>query len=201
MTQPRVLLFDLGGVVVRWTGIAALSQMTNLPREDVLARFAASKTFYPYETGHCSDDAFAQDMIETFALPMSAGDFKEIWCSWVGETYDGVEEALLALRGNFVTACLSNTNNLHWRHLERYFDFESFFDESFASHQIGCAKPAPASFQHVIDTLGERPQDILFFDDTAVNVAAAKALGMSAELIDPAHGVMPALYRLGLIAR
>jgi len=63
MTKPKVLLFDLGGVIVRWVGLDELGKITGLNRDEVGARFAASTVFRDYEIGHCGDDVFAKALI------------------------------------------------------------------------------------------------------------------------------------------
>ena len=58
MTPPKVLLFDLGGVIVRWTGLDALAKMTGITREDVVEKFGHSSVFSDYEIGLCDDETF-----------------------------------------------------------------------------------------------------------------------------------------------
>lgn len=52
----------------------------------------------------------------------------------------------------------------------------------FFSAEIGAAKPDPRLYAHVADTLAITPGGILFVDDRAENVAAARAAGWDAHL-------------------
>ena len=52
------------------------------------------------------------------------------------------------------------------------------FDALGFSCRIGAVKPEPASFQWAARALGVVPDQVLFVDDRAENVAAAQALGM-----------------------
>ena len=81
MEKPKVLLFDLGGVIVRWVGIDALGEMTGLSREAVSDRFAASKVFRDYETGRCDDNSFAKALTTEFNLEMTRPAAKRLWNS------------------------------------------------------------------------------------------------------------------------
>lgn len=199
MNPPKVLLFDLGGVIVRWVGVDALSQMTGLSRDDVGMRFATSPVFQAYEVGKCGDDIFAETLIADFDLQMSLPEAKALWNSWVQESYRGTKEMLTTLRKTYILACLSNTNALHWGYLPTHINIDTFFDHSYASHLINAAKPAPESYHIPIQDMGVIPSDIWFFDDTMINVQAAKSVGMKAYHVDRDVGVIPTLQALGLL--
>ncbi len=192
-------MFDLGGVIVRWVGLDALAQLTSLPREAVINRFAASDIFSAYEIGHCSDDIFAQELLTQFELGVSLSEAKAMWNSWVQESYAGTKDMLTQLRENYTLACLSNTNALHWEHLPTHINVEDYFDHSYASHIIKAAKPSPQSYLIPIQDMGVSPCDIWFFDDTIVNIEAAESVGMRAFHVDRKHGVIPVLKGLGLL--
>ena len=192
-------MFDLGGVIVRWVGLDALAQLTSLPREAVINRFAASDIFSAYEIGHCSDDIFAQELLTQFELGVSLSEAKAMWNSWVQESYAGTKDMLTQLRENYTLACLSNTNALHWEHLPTHINVEDYFDHSYASHIIKAAKPSPQSYLIPIQDMGVSPCDIWFFDDTMVNIEAAESVGMRAFHVDRKHGVIPVLKGLGLL--
>ncbi len=65
----------------------------------------------------------------------------------------------------------------------------SFFTVAFcsitASAEKGCAKPDPALYQHVLDSLDCRPDEILYVGDSIkLDIIPATALGINAILID-----------------
>ncbi|MDB2437988.1 HAD-IA family hydrolase [Hellea sp.] len=200
MPKPKVLLFDLGGVIVRWVGLDALAQLTGLPREDVITRFAASDIFSAYEIGQCSDDVFAQELITRFNLDVPLSEGKEMWNSWVQACYSGTKAALTTLKADYSLACLSNTNALHWQHLRTHIILDDYFDYSFASHLIEAAKPDSKSYLIPIKEMDVSPKDVWFFDDTLVNVKAAEKVGIKAFHVDREVGVIPKLKELGLLS-
>lgn len=200
MEKPKVLLFDLGGVIVRWVGLDELARIKGLSREDVATRFAASAIFQAYETGQCSDDIFIDALITDFNLDISRADGKALWNSWVQETYTGTKNMLTKLRQSYTLACLSNTNALHWAHLAVHIKLDDFFDYSYASHLINAAKPNARSYEIPIEDMSVTPSDIWFFDDTLINVEAAKSVGMQAYHVDRNVGVIPTLQSLGLLS-
>jgi len=167
MDKPKVLLFDLGGVIVRWVGLDELANITGLSRDAVGNRFAASSIFRNYEIGQCSDNVFAEALIASFDLDISLSAAKDLWNSWVQESYSGTKDTLTKLRKSYTIACLSNTNALHWEHLSTHIQINDYFDYSYASHLINAAKPNPESYQIPIQSMGVEPSDIWFFDDTS----------------------------------
>ena len=199
MQKPKVFLFDLGGVIVRWVGLDALADITGLTREDVSSRFASSQTFSDYEIGHCGDDVFADALRSEFDFKMTGTEAKALWNSWVQECYPGTKDMLRDLRKDYTISCLSNTNALHWGYLPTHIDVDEYFDSSFASHLIHAAKPDLKSYRIAIEAIGEDLSDIWFFDDTMVNVEAAKSAGLTAFHVDRAVGVIPKLQELGLL--
>jgi len=199
MDEPKVLLFDLGGVIVRWVGLDELSRITGFSRDEVSIKFATSPILQAYEIGQCDDDVFADTLIAEFNLKTSRSEAKALWNSWVQESYTGTKDVLAKLRGRYTLACLSNTNSLHWEHLQTYIKTDELFDYNYASHLINAAKPNPESYQIPITDMGMKPSDIWFFDDTMVNVQAAKKAGMKAYHVDRDVGVIPTLKGLGLL--
>ena len=91
------------------------------------------------------------------------------------------------------TACLSNTNAMHWVALNDPGRHPSMMalDARFASFQMGLSKPDPRAFRIVADAFPDADRRI-FFDDNANNVVAAIQLGWEAHRVD-ADGDPPKL--------
>ena len=58
----------------------------------------------------------------------------------------------------------------------------AYADEIFCSGDLNVAKPSHLFYSRVAAALGAEPESILFFDDSAANVDAAKACGWHAFL-------------------
>jgi len=94
-----------------------------------------------------------------------------------------------------LTACLSNTNALHWTRIANP-DDPAFVDPDrldfrFASHQIRQAKPDAAAYAYVESATRVRPDRILFFDDLAENVEAGESRGWQTELVPRCDNPLP----------
>jgi putative hydrolase of the HAD superfamily len=65
---------------------------------------------------------------------------------------------------------------------ERVHAWLDVFEVLGFSSRIGHAKPTPAAFQWCLDRFDVPPGDILFIDDTEVNLVAARELGLRTHL-------------------
>ena len=197
--KKDVLLFDLGGVIVPWVGIDALMEAQNLSREEIIEVFSRSETFNAYESGQCDDLTFTSEMIELFNLEMTPEEFADLWKSWVHPPFPKTLETLKTLKKDYTLACLSNTNSLHWAHLNELIRLDEIFDHCFASQIMGVAKPAPRSFQIPLEKMDVSVDQVLYFDDTMLNVEAARKEGLETYHVERDKGVVPIIKSLKLI--
>lgn len=97
-----------------------------------------------------------------------------------------VVEAIEA--ASIATGALSNTSAPHWAELrgaQSHFRTVAHLQNAVASHLAGVLKPSPAIYHAFEAASGQPGSRLLFFDDLADNVQAARALGWRAEQIDP----------------
>lgn len=196
LTDYKVLLFDLGGVIVPWRGIEALIAHTQASRAEIINLLTHSDIFNAYETGQCDDRVFLKEMVQLFDYNISLSEFSNMWNSWVKPPFPNILETLLSLKGKYTLACLSNTNALHWAHLSAMFNLNAVFDYCFASHLIQVAKPDPRSFTIPLEIMNVKAADVIFFDDTEINVRVASQEGLTAYHVNPSEGVVPILNSL-----
>jgi putative hydrolase of the HAD superfamily len=60
--------------------------------------------------------------------------------------------------------------------------FQDIFDQLFFSCEMGYQKPAHAYYQHIKKMLKLENESILFWDDSPLNVKAARECGWNAEI-------------------
>jgi HAD superfamily hydrolase (TIGR01509 family) len=102
---------------------------------------------------------------------------------------------LIRLRRKYRITYLSNSNEVHWSRFARILQHA---DVAFSSHICRLLKPDPAIFIMVADAMAVGRGEICFFDDSARNVEAARAIGMDAHLTRGIEGLEAALGALGL---
>ncbi|HTV02836.1 MAG TPA: HAD-IA family hydrolase [Luteitalea sp.] len=201
-TRPDVLLFDLGGVLVDFSGVEDLLPL--LPpgarADEVKARWIACPTSNAFGTGRIGTDEFVRDFRETWQIVAAPDDFLRAYRSWTRGWLPGATALLDELRPHFRLAVLSNCNAVHWDVLCTDLHLLDHVDAAFSSHQVGTRKPDSEAFRHTLDQLGVAATQVVFFDDAAGNVAAAAALGLRGHVVDGPGAVRRALISDGLIA-
>jgi putative hydrolase of the HAD superfamily len=95
---------------------------------------------------------------------------------------------------------LSNTCDLHWRHLlgRGWGILPGGFRPVILSYEIGASKPEPEIFERAAERAGTPPERIFFCDDLPEHVAAARAAGWDAELFTSAPRLADQLARRGM---
>jgi putative hydrolase of the HAD superfamily len=80
--------------------------------------------------------------------------------------------------------CCLTTNQEQNRaaYMRNRMGFGALFDMCFISCEMGTQKPDPAYYRHIQNKLQLAPQEILFWDDSAGHVEAAKKQGWHAEV-------------------
>ena len=194
-----VLLFDIGGVLIHFAGFEELPARLSHPIDaaSVRERWIRSRAVQTFERGDIGPDRFAKLFMAEWGLDLAPEQLLGDFVSWVRGPYPGATEILDRLRPRFRVACLSNSNELH-THLHRNF-LREHVDEFYFSNERGLAKPEPAIFAAAIRELRVPAARIAYFDDTAANVDAAEAAGMSAHLTDGPAALEACLVRLGLL--
>ena len=178
MTMDEVaFFFDLGGVLIENSGFHALRELSDFDGDDqeIRTRWLRSCAVSSYERGQLPTEQFARRVIEEFALPLSPDAFVAVFRSWVKGFYPGAQELVTRLRARYQVGCLSNCNELHWRS-----EWCDFFDFTLSSHLTGIVKPDAAAFSLMGEVSGLPLDRIIYFDDSMVNVEAARALGIQA---------------------
>jgi 2-haloacid dehalogenase len=79
------------------------------------------------------------------------------------------------------------------------FDFLSWFDGTVVSACEGVAKPDPEIFELLLERFDLDPAKTIFIDDSAVNIKAARSLGIQAVEFDSPDQLRRALQDAGLL--
>jgi glucose-1-phosphatase len=205
-TRIDALLFDLGRVVIdldqarahaRWAQLAGMpmSDIASLVRE----RIVGGEAYCRHERGEISDAEFFAHLRQQLKLALSDAQFVDGWNSiFIGEI-PGIRRVLASVQALLPLYAFSNTNMAHQAYWSRQFsDLLAPFRKIYVSHEIGARKPEPAAFHSVVADMGVAPDRVLFFDDSAENVAAARACGLRAVEVTTATGIEQALSSFGV---
>jgi len=196
------VLFDLGGVLVRLGGVAALQELAGIDSEaEVWSRWLTCAWVRDFERGRCSDREFSAGMVVDWGLPVSPGAFLEMFERWPEDLFEGTADLVAAVREQVHVGCASNSNTLHWERMTSLWGFGSLFDATFLSHELGLIKPDRDFFDHIVSAIGLPPARLMFLDDNKVNVVQARAAGLTAARVRGADEARSALVDIGVVPR
>jgi putative hydrolase of the HAD superfamily len=197
-----VLLFDIGRVVLDidfgrvmriWADHAGCQPA------DLTARFVINDSFKHHETGKIDDAAFFGDLRRSLGIGISDAQFLEGWNAIFTGEMPGIAPLLARAAARMPLYAFSNTNPPHVAHFSKtYADVLGHFREIYLSSSIGLRKPEAAAFDHVVGAIGVPASRIVFFDDSAENIAGARASGLAAVHVRSSDDVAGALAALGI---
>jgi putative hydrolase of the HAD superfamily len=198
----RVVLFDIGGVLVQLNGVATILEWMGhrITAEEIGPLWLRSPSVRAFETGRLEPLDFAAGMVAELNLDMPPQRFLDAFTAWPSGLYPGALEMLASIPRRYMRAALSNSNSLHWSRVMDEMQLGPAFDHHFSSHLIGKIKPDAEAFHHVLESLGCNSHEVLFLDDNLLNVDAARALGMHAVVVRGATEARLALEQAGVIA-
>ncbi len=179
--QVELVLFDLGGVLVRLGGIGAMQGLASTGSEEELwDRWLACPWVRSIQRGQCQPADFAIGVVSDLALSISPAEFLERFRCWPESLFDGAVELVNTVRARVRVGCLSNTNAVHWDQLRGGWGLDRLFDVVFLSHKMGLLKPEREIFERVSSVAGCANEHIAFLDDSASNVEPALDMGFQA---------------------
>lgn len=223
----KIIVFDLGGVVVRicrsWAeGCAAAGlpfRDAGLGSEDMKVRRRAASAKHGRGEISCTD--YYREMAATTGGLYTPEEAERIHHAWTRDEYPGVFELIHRIHdAGLDTGVLSNTNHAHWVRLAPAraggsetpeYRTPAAIRHLHASHLLRLLKPEAeiyraferaTGFHGGADSLGT-PSHIVFFDDLPENVAAANAAGWRAFQVDhtgdTAQQMTGILQKLGVL--
>ncbi len=92
----------------------------------------------------------------------------------------GMRALLERLNSRYVTAIFSNNNELFFLGANSKFGLTGAMDYVVTSSRLGAKKPDARAFRLALEKIRTSAGDVIFVDDDAANVAAAKKVGMHA---------------------
>ena len=195
MKDIKVLLFDLGGVIIDIDPsitINALKSMSKKSSEDFNAldykyykeESSLLNFFFEYEKGNINDEKFRNGIRKFANLDLSNDKIDRIWNYVIVKINRDLLDVVLSLKNRYKIMILSNTNFIH----KVYYDklvvdiygktLKQLFDKVFYSFEIRSRKPELEIYQKVIDESSYSGKEILFFDDMKENLEIPKVIGM-----------------------
>ncbi|XMA14738.1 hypothetical protein WAI453_007529 [Rhynchosporium graminicola] len=174
-TQVNSIVFDIGDVLCSWSPPAGLPIQPKLIKE-----FRSSPIWYEYNSGRIGQDECYSRLASCYGVSSNdintafdmARDSQEQNSSVVANIKE-----LRATYPDILVYAMSNISKPDWQILKsKAFDWD-IFDRIFTSWETGMCKPELRFYRHVLNEGKASPSQMIFVDDKAENVLAAKSVG------------------------
>ncbi|HKS05056.1 MAG TPA: HAD family phosphatase [Gemmatimonadaceae bacterium] len=196
------IIFDLGGVVVRWEPDAIIANVFDDPavravvRQDVIGH----QDWLDLDRGTISYEAAIERAAKRTRLPEP-----EIarFLDRVPPLLTPIPETVSLMRRvkarGHAVYCLSNMPTRSIEYLERTHDFWDVFTGKVISSRVKLCKPDPAIYAHLLKTFSLSPAETAFIDDVRANLDAAEQFGIAVIQFASPGQCEVALRRLGAL--
>lgn len=198
----RAVIFDVGGVLVRTED---RSHRQGLEQRLGLEPGGADELVFNSErgTGAQMGDLPAPELWRWVQEQLSLDEdglaaFRRDF--FAGDRLDGALVSYIrTLRPRYQTAIISNAMDDLLHNVTHVYPMADAFDLIVGSAYERIMKPDARIFQRTLDRLGRAPDETVFIDDFAHNVAGARAVGMNAIHFTPATDLPAELAELGVV--
>ena len=179
--QPPTVVFDIGNVLVRWDPRNLYRKMfggDDAAMERFLATACSNEWFADLDAGSIAPQVAAR----VTAWPHFREHLEAFDTRWM-ETLDGAISENVALFAQLkgqgrkvygITNYAADKFNLSRAH----YPFYDWFDGVIVSGREGLVKPDPRIFALLLQRYSLAAEDLVFVDDSAKNIDAARAAGM-----------------------
>ncbi len=186
-SRIKIIFFDMNGVVVykertieRFNKL--VREIFHIPEFDTLSPEYGflDDLYFKLDTKKIDDETFWRKFSEKVGVSLPP-DWRKIFLSTshTMRLRPQMKKLILYLKKqNIKTAVFSNINPTYAKRHYRLGHY-ALFDEVFLSHEIGLRKPDPRFYEYILNKVKVLAEEAIFIDDAAINIKAAKKIGMN----------------------
>ena len=179
MSAQRIVLFDLGNVLVRinfrnfWKTLGLEQPDGPLVHRDEIIPFTRD-----FESGNSTKDEFLSNLDRLFQERFSHDKLEAAFNSILLYPIRGMDDLVRRVSSVCLTGLVSNTNELHYASTIARWNIANLLPRHYLSFRLHVMKPDAAYYRAVLQDLQCNPEQIVFIDDLAKNVKGAARAGM-----------------------
>ena len=190
----QAIIFDIGRVIVRVEPKRALAKLAaagpgartraqlkhRITGDELWEAIQTDPLWQGWQEGRVTPAQWHKNLCGRFGLKLSFQEFSDAWSSTIPPKLILAESLFARLAKRCRLVLLSNTDPIHVAHMEASFGFLRYFSARIYSCAVGASKPSRTIFLKAIHAAQAPKKNILFVDDVAEYVAAAKHIGLQA---------------------
>ena len=181
------VMFDLGNVLLEFDFGRAFRGMVKCGAcMEALEGDAMNAVKDEYESGMVSTSDFIAKTTELSGYDGDPAHFEHCWQDIFTEN-TSMTDFLQSLKARSMPIyLLSNTNDMHVRHILDRYDVLQQFDDIVYSHEAKVMKPHDRIFEIALEQFSIAPESTLYIDDLLANIATGQRFGFQCMHYNPA---------------
>jgi 2-haloacid dehalogenase len=196
------VIFDLGGVVIDWNPMY-LYRKIFAGDEAKAADFLARICPYDWNVKQDAGRSLAEATEERVALfPEWENEIRAYYGRWmemIGGPVPGTADVVRELKALGIRVfALSNWSRETFQKIVHSYGELASFEEILLSADYGCVKPEERIYRIALERFGMPVEELVFVDDSPLNVRGAEAVGLRALTFTGAEQLRRDLVRLGI---
>lgn len=184
-TPTPILLFDIMDTLVVDPFFEQIPAYFGIDFQR-LREITSHTDWVQFELGNIDETTFL-DRVFTEDVDIDPHEFKRAFrhsYQWV----EGMQNIVSQLHGHAYEIHAFSNYPVWYRMIDQKLCLSEFLSWSFVSCETGVRKPAPASYEHVLDVLEVPPDQILFVDNREANCEGARKFGIPSHVFEDAPG-------------
>jgi len=180
MTRARAVVFDLGKVLLEFDyhiAARALAENGNRSADDIFKVLLGTPLLLRYERGLLTSQEFYSQFCAVTGYARPLEHFEEAFGAIFSPINSMIQLHAEVRQAGYPTFIFSNTNELAIRHIRKTYPFFANFDGYILSYEHGWMKPDPKLYEVVEAQCQRRGAEVLYIDDRAENIDAARERG------------------------
>jgi len=176
----RLVLFDLGNVLVRFTPESFWGELKLSPGERDHFQPGVKQAANEFECGRIKTSQFFDELERVFGGRFRREHIRRAVSSMLTDPIDGMDALVARVTQRCDTALVSNTNEFHYRYCREAVPALKMLPKHYLSYKLGVMKPERAFYAQVLEDAHHKPDETLFVDDVLENIKGAEKCGMRA---------------------
>ena len=177
----HTIAIDMGGVIIQYDPVLYTRRVTKDPEE---ARILEDAVFHSPEWARLDEgtiemEEFDQVLMQTLPAPLVEKGLCLLhhWHENM-PVYSGVERLMAYLKASGVRLYLLSNAGQQFHTYKKHIPAFRYLDGIVLSSDLKLMKPQLEIYRYLLDTYDLVPEEVLFIDDSPVNVHGAEALGI-----------------------
>lgn len=199
----KAVVFDVGGVLLDWNPRYLYAEMFG-GDDEAMERFLAEVCSPSWNLSLDAGKPFAQGVAELCArFPDQSPLIAAYDLCWENMVQGAIDETVALARklkaDGYPLYALTNFSCEKMALVRPRYDFFTLFEAMVVSGEIGIVKPDRAIYRHLLEQFDLNAEETVFIDDSAINIAGARAAGLHTIHFHSTGQLRADLGRLGLL--